>query len=79
MGRRGSEKPAKAPAPGTWLDLSSSSSSSRCGRVTSMQRRISPWQNKIVVKRMIRISRTVNSLFSRLRVIESARSGTDSD
>ena len=39
-----------------------------------MQRRISPWQKKIVVKRMIRISKIVYSLFSTLFVMESARS-----
>lgn len=73
MGRRGSEKPANVISPATRSDLSSSSY--RWGRVTTMQSLISPWQKRMVAKRMIRISRTVNSLLSRLCVIWSARSG----
>ena len=40
----------------------------------SMHRRINPWQKKMVVKRMIRMMRTVNSLLLMFLVMERARS-----
>jgi len=40
----------------------------------SMHKRISPWQKKMVVNRMMRMMRTVNSLLLMFFVMDRARS-----
>lgn len=72
IGRRGSENPANAITPGKGDDCRSSSS--RRGRVTSMQSLMRLWQKKMVVKIMMRIRRMESSLLTMLPVIERARS-----
>jgi hypothetical protein len=51
-----------------------SSSAERFGRRVSRHRRMRPWQKKMVAKRMISMSRTVNSLLLMFLVRDSARS-----
>lgn len=66
--------------PGPYICLSAlrrSSSEERLGRRMSRQRRMRPWQKKMVAKRMMRMSRTVNSLLLMFLVRDRARSACD--